>query len=159
MRELSCSGGRQTADGRRQMADGGWQKADGRRRMADGGRQTKLTAVIDIAAAARRSLPLSMFLTAAARPHHPTAVVIATVSSYVFLCRRCAAVHLPIPTASATTTTITRTTRTTTTAPATDQSPPAAEAARSIVSLPRGGGVAGCDDDGRRRRRRRVRLG
>ena len=28
--------GRQTADGRRQMADGRWQTADGRRQMADG---------------------------------------------------------------------------------------------------------------------------
>jgi hypothetical protein len=53
-------------------------------------------------------------------------------------------------------TTGTTTTRTTTLA--TDQPPPAVEAVRSIVGLPRGGGVAGCYYYGRRRRRR-ARIG
>ena len=41
----------------------------------------------------------------------------------------------------------------------TDQSPPIAVAAWSILGLLQGSRMAGCDNDGRRRQRRRVRLG
>jgi hypothetical protein len=41
----------------------------------------------------------------------------------------------------------------------TDQSPPVAVAAWSILGLLQGSRMAGCDNDGRRRRRQRARLG
>jgi len=138
MQELSCSDGRQTMDGRQQTADGRRQTVDGRRRMAD-----------DIIAAACRPLSLPMFSTAVARRHCPTAVIVAAVSLYVFLCRRCAVVRLPIPMALVTTTTMTRTTTGTTSDEDRDNRshhgsiPPVAEAAQSIVGLPRGAGWQG----------------
>jgi len=131
------------------MADGGWWTADGGRRTADGGRRTEVSAVVDIAAARPlssvvvdvfdsggtpsssgrgcrcRGLVVSLppMLSCGGAPPDPDGLTMTTTATMT-------------STTTGTTTRTTMMTTTKTTTPATDQSPPVAEGALSIVGLP-----------------------